>query len=587
MLKADNIVSFSQYLIALAITWTLIMVLLFRFFQIQILGHDRYSRKANTNRIRKVTQTAPRGLILDRNGKILVDNYPTYVLTAIPGELWDKDSIFKAITEYIDLDTRIIKTNYKKYYSGRFTPTRLAKDLTFSQISRLEENRLGLEGIYYEQVPERYFPTKVKASHILGYVKEVDRSIKSKLKNENNYALGDRIGWKGLEKRYEQFLNGEQGIYFYEVDAYSRVVGHALELEPKDPIPGQNIVTTLDLDIQYFIENIMKGKKGAIIVGNPGTGEILGAVSAPDYRPNLFTGLMLVTEWETFLDDPDKPLINRLIQGVYPPGSIIKMITASHLLKNPDFDPTSFKYCDGHYQFGNRVFGCWWDTGHGNMDLSTAMLNSCDVYFYKNNKYFNLDELSESLKSFGFGQYTGIDIPGESKGIIPSIKFMNQRYGKSGWSRGALLNICIGQGELSVTPIQVFNYINLLASRGNAGPPHLVMLDDLPSNVRPNLADEHWDQIIENMRKVVSHPNGTGKKAQPDIPGAIIYGKTGTAENPHGENHAWFIGWVDYFSEKYSLVILLENAGSGGVVAAPIAKKIFAHLIQDDNLVLK
>ena len=201
MLKADNIVSFHQYLVAIGITWLLIIVLLARFFQIQILGHDRYQKKANTNRIRKVTTTAPRGLILDRNGQILVDNLPTYVLTAIPGELSQKGEKFGIISNIIGLDSITVSKNYKKYYRGRFIPTRLAKDLTFHQISKLEENRLNLEGVYYQQFPERYFPSKVRASHILGYVKEVDKPIRNSLDDKNEYELGDMIGWNGLEKK--------------------------------------------------------------------------------------------------------------------------------------------------------------------------------------------------------------------------------------------------------------------------------------------------------------------------------------------------------------------------------------------------
>ena len=415
MLKAENIVSFHQYLIAIGITWFLIIVLLARFFQIQILGHDRYQKKANTNRIRKITTTAPRGLILDRNGQILVDNLPTYVLTAIPGELSQKGEKFGLISKTIGLDSTIVSRNYKKYYRGRFISTRLAKDLTFHQISKLEENKLNLEGIYYQQFPERYFPSAVRASHILGYVKEVDKSVRAAIKNKSEYELGDMIGWNGLEKKYESYLKGERGVYFYEVDALGREVGYVEDLPPKRPEPGQNIITTLDINIQKKLENIMEGSRGVILVGIPETGEILGAVSAPDFKPDLFTGLMLEQDWQNILKHPDKPLINRFNQGLYPPGSIVKMITALTLLSNQEFDPEVEQMCEGSYQFGDRIFGCWLDLGHGGMNLTSAMLNSCDVYFYKSTHYFDLDMLSNSFRKFGFGQPTQIDISGESE----------------------------------------------------------------------------------------------------------------------------------------------------------------------------
>ena len=581
MLKAENIVSYRQYLFAVIITWTLLIILIIRFFQIQIIGYARYSKKAETNRIRKVTTTAPRGLILDRNGKILVDNSPTYVLTAIPGELENKKQKFQIISSIIGLDSVKVLENYKKYYRGKFTPTRLAKDLTFNQISRLEENRINLEGIYYEQFPERYFPSKVNASHILGYVKEIDNTMLTNIKDQNNYELGDMIGWNGLEQQYELFLKGMRGIYFYEVDAYGREVGHVDELDPQNPEPGNNIVTTLDMDIQYHLESLMEDKKGVIIVGKPRTGEILGAISAPDFKPDLFTGLMLEEEWKTVLYDPDKPLINRIVQGLYPPGSIVKMITAITLLENSEFDPNKTHLCEGHYQFGDRLFGCWVDEGHGEMDLTAAMLNSCDVYFYKNVNLIEFDNLSESFQSFGFGIATNIDISGEAIGIVPSVSFMNNRYGRYGWSKGALLNICIGQGELLVTPIQVFNYINLIASRGKAGLPHLVMVNNKIPNIQKNLTNELWDKIINDMNEVIYHKNGTGKNADPYINGLNIFGKTGTAENPHGDTHAWFIGWAEYNKEQYSIVVLLENAGSGGSVAAPMARKIFKKMFNN------
>ena len=258
MLKADNIASVQQYFLAVGIAVCLILVLMVRFFQLQILDYDQYSKKANTNRIRKVTTSAPRGLILDRNGQILVDNLPTYIINAVPGELPDKNSTILLISKTIGVDSSSLHKNYKKYYRGRFIPTRLAKDLTFSQVSRLEENRLNLKGVYYQKFPERYFPSKVRASHLLGYVKEVDKQIRESLKNPSKYEFGDIIGWSGLEKSYEDYLKGSHGVQFYQVDAYGREVGYVDDFPPVSPEPGRNIITTIDINIQYSLEEIMK-----------------------------------------------------------------------------------------------------------------------------------------------------------------------------------------------------------------------------------------------------------------------------------------------------------------------------------------
>ena len=215
MLKSDNIVSSKQYLIARLLCWFMIFILGIRYFQIQIIEHELYRLKSNTNRIRKVTKNAPRGLILDRKGEILVDNYPVYVITAIPGEMSNKKEQFKLIGKHIEFEENTIQANYNKYYRGRFVPTRLAIDMNFMQLANLEENKLDLEGVYYDQIPERFYPNGVRAPHLFGYVKEVDRSIRKSLKNRDLYELGDLVGWSGLEKYYESFLRGKRGTYFY------------------------------------------------------------------------------------------------------------------------------------------------------------------------------------------------------------------------------------------------------------------------------------------------------------------------------------------------------------------------------------
>ena len=587
MLKSDNIVSPRQYLIAKLLAWSMIIILGLRYFQIQIIEHELYRLKSNTNRIRKVTKNAPRGLILDRNGEILVDNYPVYVLTAIPGEMSDKRNQFKLIADYIESDSSKIRSNYKKYYRGRFVPTRLAKDMSFLQLANLEENKLNLEGVYYDQIPERFYPNGVRAPHLFGYVKEVDRTIRGQLSNKDLYELGDLVGWSGLEKHYESFLMGTRGTYFYEVDASGREVGSASELQNTRPSPGGNIQTTIDLNLQMYCEKLMFGKKGVILVGQPESGGILTAVSSPDYPPDFFSGLITETNWENIKNNPNKPLLNRYLQGKYIPGSIVKMITQITLLKSDNFNKNVKQYCPGFYQFGDRIFGCWYTEGHGDLSLTEAISVSCDVFFYKTIKKTKLNDLHDSFKQFGFGLKTNIDIPNEASGLVPNKSYMHKRYGKYGWSQGVLLNLAIGQGELLVTPIQVLNYVNLLSTKGNSPSCHFVFVDNLPKNVKPVLKNEIWENVHESLRAAIIDKNGTGKKADINVKGFELYGKTGTAENSHGNDHAWFVGWANYQNKKYSIVILLENAGSGGAIAAPMAKKVFNELIKYDKVASK
>ena len=331
----------------------------------------------------------------------------------------------------------------------------------------------------------------------------------------------------------------------------------------------------------------MEDKRGVILVGFPETGEILGAVSKPDFNPDLFTGRIMEKDWNNLINDKNKPLVNRFTQGLYPPGSIVKMITGAVLMDHQDFDPHMEEVCDGAYQYGDRVFGCWNTQGHGKVDLTSAIAQSCDIYFYRTIQYYDIDKLAKYFYNFGFGSIAGLDIEGEAKGTIPTKEYMDKRYGRFGWSTGALLNFSIGQGEILVTPIQVLNYTNILATRGNTFKPHLVRSDVFIENKDSLIPDEHWDRIIFDMGQVVSHQNGTGKNADPLINGVDVYGKTGTAENPHGEDHAWFIGWMSFLDNNYSIVVLLENAGSGGAVAAPIAKTVFNNIISLNNMASK
>lgn len=576
MLKTKNVIPKQRLIIFTIVVVIAFITLISRFFQIQVYQHNTYQTKAEANRIKAVTRNAPRGLIIDRNGKILVDNYPTYVLSCIPIEIEDKNALIKLISKLTGLDSLFLRQNYSKYYRNRFSPTRLAKDLSFQHISVLEEHKSELHGIQITQFPERYYPTQISGTHFLGYVNEVNQNIRGKISDKKQYELGDLIGWHGLEKEYEPELRGEKGVKYIEVDAFGREVGNVDEYKDIPPKPGNNLKLTIDAKLQLLLEGLMSNYQGVAIVSNPKNGDILSYVSSPSHAPDLFTGSVSSETWSNILNNPGRPLVDRVSSGLYPPGSTLKMITALSLLDKKLIDPKWATTCTGSYFYGDRTFRCWNENGHGEVDLRKAIAQSCNIYFYKVVQRLTLTEWSETCKQFGFGKKTGIDLPIEKTGVVPTKDYMNNRYGRWGWSKGAMLNLTIGQGDVLVTPLQMLHYINQIATHGNANLLHLVQKKSEKPSRRPAFSSKTWKKIERYLTAVVYDNKGTGKAANPNIKNVIISGKTGTAENPHGEPHAWFVGFGKKENDIISMVILIENGGHGGETAAPIAREVFS-----------
>ncbi len=564
----------------------LMVSLLIRFFSIQFHSYEKYSKRAEVNRIRAIPLNAPRGLILDRNGEIIVDNYPTYVLTGIPGEITDLRNNFNIISQCTGIDINVLKSNYEKYYRGKFLPSRIAKDLTFGQLSRIEEHKTDLPGINYIQFPERIYSRKINASHLLGYVKEVDHALINELVEPDKYIYGDLVGWTGLEKVYEKDLRGKRGVYFMEVDAFGREIGVSTDRNAEYPVPGNNLATSILLPLQEMLETRLEGHKSIALVSNPKTGEILAFVSKPDYPADLFTGTTTIEDWKKIISDPDKPLLNRITNGLYPPGSTLKMITAMALIEKRKVSYSETINCSGVYTLGNRDFRCWKENGHGIVNLKKAIAQSCNIYFYHLVQRLSIDEWAESCRLFGFGDKVGIDLASEAKGIVPTSSYMNIQYGRWGWSKGHLLNVSLGQGEFVATPIQMLQYINLLAMKGRTPILHTLKNQKMDIVEIDYFSRETWNRIESFMQQVIVSTHGTGKLSNPKIPGLTIAGKTGTAQNPHGEDHAWYIGYGKYKKDIVSVVILVEQSGHGGVIAAPIARSVF-NLLFSTNETMK
>ena len=402
------------------------LAIAFRYFQLQVLDFDIYHQRAESNRIRAMSIPAPRGLILDRHGAIIVDNYPTYILYGIGAEIINKKHNYNVISQTTGIDTTVLKQNYQNYYRNRFVPTRLAKDLTINQLSRLEEEKNELSGIIYKQFPERVYNQKIHASHVLGYLKEIDRQSIEELGEDNQYEYGDLSGWSGIEKNYESSLRGKKGVTYYQVDAFGREAGKIFGQENILPYPGKNITTTLDVSLQQLLETELRGRRGVGIVSRPETGGILAYVSAPNYNPDLFTGLISNSDWQSVIADTNRPLLDRVANGLYPPASIFKMVVAIALLEKKLINPQDEIFCTGSYDFYDRTFGCWNPNGHGKINLEQAIVQSCDVYFYEVIQKIKLDELAEVAKQFGFGLETYIVQPSEMKWSMQTQQFMNR-----------------------------------------------------------------------------------------------------------------------------------------------------------------
>ncbi|RMF07046.1 MAG: penicillin-binding protein 2 [Candidatus Neomarinimicrobiota bacterium] len=585
MLKVENRVTRSQFQVLVLTYLVVIGALLLRYFSLQIYEHEKFKTQAEVNRIRAVPVKAPRGLIFDRSGRLLADNYPIYVLTVTPEQLTDLGALFQRIQAVAGIDSSLLSQNYQHYFQSKYLPVPLARDLSFSQLSALEENRYELPYIHYQKIPSRYYPSPVQLSHVLGYIKEIDQAtLSAQLNQGHRYHPGDMIGWKGIEKAYEDYLKGEDGVQYFEVDAFGREVGQYRDRPGEAPAPGHDLFLTIDLDLQRTAERLMQGRAGALLVSDPGTGEILCAVSAPDYSPDLFTGTIREQEWEEVLSDSLKPLLNRLTNGQYPPGSTFKIISALLLLKDHLIDTTQVFHCSGSYHFGDRTFHCWNEYGHGTVNLPKAIIQSCNVYFFNAIQKADLNALAALAKEFGFGSPTGVDLPFESAGIIPTKEYLTAKFGRRGWSTGALLNLAIGQGEILVTPMQMIQFINLVATHGRTPSLHFNRQAHTHWVQGPQLPDSLWKQMETYLQAVVNHEHGTGKLFRSNSDSLWVGGKTGTAENPHGEPHAWFVGIARYHDISRTVVVLIENGGHGGEVAAPIARAIIQQAFTETNL---
>jgi penicillin-binding protein 2 len=584
-----KIVDYSRDKLAFYLVGLIALILTLRLFYLQVISFSYYRQVSEENRVRLVSIPAPRGLIWDRNGKRMVTNRTSYSLLLLPYKTQDMNFLVKKISPLLNLDENFLKEKIKAGWVNRYTPIKLMKDVDFKTICILEEQNEELPGVSYQPEKVRSYPSLYWAGHLFGYVGEVSQKEMEDSK-EKGLKLGSNIGKEGLEKEYDDLLRGEDGMNYLEVSAGGKILG---PLKDKRPLPytvGSDLVLTVDSDLQAEAESALsKFNAGTVVALDPQNGEVLTLVSKPGFDPNQFCSFLDENTWKNLINDPSHPLLNRAIQGSYPPASTYKLLTAGAALESKIVDRnTTFSYCNGGFLFGNRVFKCWQPKGHGRLDLIQAIAQSCDVYFYQLSLKLGLDRWSDYAIQCGLNKKYKIDLPDEITGMIPNRTYYEKRFGRGEWIKNLVINLGIGQGEVLTTPLGLAVFYAALVNGGTVYQPHLLkeirsvegrstpkgktILSHLP------FSNSTLEILKQGLVEAVNSPYGTGGLAR--IPDIVVGGKTGTAQNPHGREHAWFVGFAPADHPRIVVAVLVEQAGHGGTYAAPIARRIIERYLK-------
>ena len=548
----------------------------------QIIQHVSYDEKSADNSIKPIEQIPLRGVFFDRNGEVVVSNIPAYTLRITPA-YYNKhlnsllETVLNVKPGYID------KILYSNRIYSKYVPIRIKRGVDFKVISWYEENSENLPGVDYIVEMQRGYPGGIMGSHMFGYTKEVSPQ---QLKKDDYYKPGDYIGNSGIEKQYENYLRGDKGFNYILVDSKRKEIGkYKNGINDVPSIKGEDLVLSIDADVQKVAEEELKGKRGAAVAIEPETGEVIALASAPDYDLNEFSYVTSREYLQKLYSDPDKPVFNRATMSIKPPGSTFKPLAAIAALDLGVIDTNTTFYCPGYFTFG-RVFKC--DGVHGSLNVFHAIERSCNVFFYNLIYKIGLDRWAEYARRFGFTQETGIDIGEETPGFIPNSKYYEKIYGPK-WPRSIMASLGIGQGEVSVTPVQLAKYAALIANDGHSYIPHIVKgyLENgtrkfVPfkfKSINVGIDKRVFNIVKRGMYLVV---NGSGTAAASRLSEIKYAGKTGTAQNPHGKDHALFIAFAPFDNPKIAIAVVVENVGFGATYAAPIARDMIkAYLLKD------
>ena len=559
------------------------LILLARLFYLQIVNKDSFEARAENNATKMIDQIPARGLIFDRYGKLIVENQPTFSIQITPAEF---DTNSSAEFEYLARRLQMSPEKIRQKIQGvwPYTPVTIKDDVDFTLIAQLEEEMVKHPGVNFKVDIHRIYSPEITMPHVIGYLNEItDQTIgyyKTGEFSDTDYKIGERTGAAGIEKFYEVELRGEKGYHQLQSDSKGKIVKDLGIV--KHPTDGYNLYLTVDLDYQRYIESVLGKNKGSIIVVDVRTGDILAATSKPDYNIRWFVEGISNDQWKELNENPDKPMFNRIVQSGYAPGSTFKMITAIAALEEGIATPETAFECKGFYLLGGNRFRCWNWSGHGYLNMQNAITHSCDVYFYNLAWQLGINKLAKYARMFGLGELTGIDLPNEKKGIVPTTEYFDSRYGRNNWKSGTVVNLGIGQGEFLVTPAQLAQYVTILANNGRYQRPHFVGYAEDEQGIRKVIypiksvpvKPEYIDLVRRGMWAVVNTYEGTGKRAWIKWQAA---GKTGTAENVHGNYHGWFIGFAPYTDPEIAVVVLMENGGEGSDVAAPISASVMNY----------
>jgi penicillin-binding protein 2 len=562
-----------------------------RLWYLQVFSGPDMRSLSEHNRIRLVRVPAARGVVYDRFGEILIDNRPSYDVVFVPEDARDRGRVLTNLAHYLGEEEGALRQtarapSKRPPYEGIV----LRRDLDWQGVVVLETHQFDLPGISLQVGPRRYYPFGPLAAHLLGYVGEVsERELAAGM---SQHRPGDLIGKAGLEKAWDVDLRGESGGEQVEVDALGRRV-RVLEQVPD--LPGSTFTLTLDRDLQETAEHALQGQDGALVALDPRNGEVLVMVSRPAYDPNVFSRGIRREEWRALTQNRKHPLNNRAVQGQYPPGSTFKVAVAAGALEEKAVTPSTGVFCAGGIPFGNHFFRCWRKGGHGHVDVHSAVVESCDVFFYQVGQRLGVDGIADYARRLGLGAPTGIALDHEKGGIIPDTEWKRRRF-KQPWYSGETLSVAIGQGYVTATPLQMAMMAATIANGGTRYRPNYVKRVEHPDGTVREITPEVMGEaklkkstlnlVRSAMRDVVMTDNGTGKKAR--VVGITVAGKTGTSQvvkmgdrersnkgAKETRDHAWFVAFAPAEAPEIAVAAIIEHAGGGGgAIAAPIVQQV-------------
>jgi len=573
--------------------------LISRLLFLQVLSGERYTFLSENNRVRIKRVAGTRGMIFDRQGQLLVDSRPSFDLIFVPEDSSDPQNTLRLLGRYLNRDqAELLKTFEEGKSRAAFDEMVLGRDVEWSAVVAVETHQLDLPGVSLRARPRRSYVDGQMAAHVLGYLGEINQRQLTILK-EQGYALGDEIGQYGLERRWEELLRGQSGGQQVEVDALGR---RMRVLHEVTDVPGYTVHLTLDRQLQAAAYEALKGKEGTIVAIDVSSGAILALASTPAFDPNVFARGIKSEEWSGLMKDKLRPLSNRATQGQYPPGSTFKIIMAIAALEEGAMNPESFIQDPGFFPFGNRQFRDWKKGGHGAVNLHRAIVESCDTYFYQLGAKLGVDRIAKWARAFGLGEKTGIALDDEKNGLIPDTQWKQKRF-RQPWFPGETISVAIGQGYVTVTPLQLANMMAAVANGGKLYRPYLVSkvesLDGAtvreygPELIRSiAMKQETLNRVQKALADVVHGPGGTGGAAR--SPAIQVAGKTGTAQviemksaylkseqlSYFNRDHAWFVSYAPVEKPQIAIAVLVEHGGHGGEAAAPMAKKVYEKFIE-------